>query len=139
MTEEERDDLIDLLPMDMVVWNDEEELQHFGHATARWWMDTMGHPVAGPTHPCCKSCGCGGTCTLGAFHDAMISSVVRELDRIGALKKPDPEGARCGRQLAADAKAATEATGGWTQQDDGTWTMPVDGGTILFTQASTPE
>jgi hypothetical protein len=89
MTEEERDDLIDLLPKDMVVWNDDEELQHFGHATARWWLDNLDHPAAGPTHSCCKSCGCGGTCTLGAFHDAMISSVVRELDRMGALKKPE--------------------------------------------------
>jgi hypothetical protein len=39
----------------------------------------------------------------------------------------------------APAPAATEATDCWTQQVDGTWTLPVDGGTILFTQASTPE
>jgi hypothetical protein len=91
MTEDERDDLIDLLPKDMIVWNDDEELQHFGHATGRWWLDNLGHPACGPTHGCCKSCGCGGTCILGAFHDAMISSVVRELDRIGALKKPEAQ------------------------------------------------
>ncbi|MFF7880998.1 hypothetical protein ACH40F_08030 [Streptomyces sp. NPDC020794] len=39
----------------------------------------------------------------------------------------------------APAPAATEATDCWTQQVDGTWTLPVGGGTILFTQASTPE
>ncbi|MEU9670366.1 hypothetical protein AB0E25_33295 [Streptomyces bobili] len=89
MTEEERDDLIDLLPKGMTVWSDEEELQDFRHATLPWWRDALAHPPSGPTHSCCKSCGCGGTCLLGAFEDALITSVVRELDRIGALKKPD--------------------------------------------------
>jgi hypothetical protein len=88
MTEDERDDLIDRLPKDMVIWDDEDELQHFAHANAAWWMDTLNHPRSGPTHSCCKTCGCGGTCTLGAYHDALISSVVRELDRIGALVAP---------------------------------------------------
>lgn len=31
------------------------------------------------------------------------------------------------------------ATDGWEQQDDGTWTLPVDGGTILFTRRTTAE
>ncbi|MEU1433999.1 hypothetical protein ABZ438_07860 [Streptomyces sp. NPDC005786] len=86
MTEEERDDLIDQLPADMVIWNDDEELQHFGHANSTWWLDALGHTSKGPAHSCCAACGCATTCTAGAFHDALISSVVRELDRLGALR-----------------------------------------------------
>lgn len=89
MTEEERDDLTDQLPKDMTVWGFDDELPHFQHATLRWWRDNLGHPAAGPTHSCCKTCGCGGTCTLGAFEDALISTVIRELDRLGALR-PTP-------------------------------------------------
>ncbi len=87
MTEDERDALIDQLPTKtMTVWDDEEELQDFAHATLPWWRDVLGHPPSGPTHSCCKTCGCAITCTLGAFEDALISSVVRELDRLGALR-----------------------------------------------------
>ncbi|MFE9855534.1 hypothetical protein [Streptomyces sp. NPDC005780] len=85
MTEGERDDLIDRLPADMVIWDSDDELQHFGHANSTWWLDALGHTSAGPKHSCCASCGCATTCTAGAFHDALISSVVRELDRLGVL------------------------------------------------------
>lgn len=40
---------------------------------------------------------------------------------------------------AEPAPAATQATGDWEQQADGTWTLPIDGGTILFTRRTTPE
>ena len=93
MNEDERDDLIDRLPKDMVVWAFEDELPDFQHATTRWWMDSLNHPPAGPTHACCRSCGCGGACSLGAFSDALVASVVRELDRLGALRSPEqPDG-----------------------------------------------
>lgn len=91
MTEDERDGLIDQLPKGMPVWGFDEELPHFQHATLRWWRDNLGHPASGPTHACCKTCGCGGTCILGAFEDALISTVVRELDRLGVLRStPEP-------------------------------------------------
>lgn len=48
-------------------------------------------------------------------------------------RRPQPDDAGLSR---ADEE---EAADGWTQDDDGIWTLPVDGGTILFTQASTPE
>lgn len=85
MTEDERDDLIDQLPKNMILWSDDEELQYFPNRTYDEWRQILGHPVAGPTHHCCKTCGCGGSCLLGVFYDAVVSSVVRELDRIGAL------------------------------------------------------
>lgn len=89
MTEEERDDLIDLIPHGMTVWADEEELEDFRHATLAWWREVLGHQASGPTHSCCKSCGCGGTCLLGAFENALVTTVVRELDKIGALRRPE--------------------------------------------------
>lgn len=89
MTEDERDAIIDQLPKDMPVWTFEDELPHFQHANLRWWRDNLNHPASGPSHSCCKTCGCGGTCTLGAFEDALITTVVRELDRLGALRNPD--------------------------------------------------
>jgi hypothetical protein len=39
----------------------------------------------------------------------------------------------------APGPAATEATDDWEQQDDGTWTLPIEGGTILFTRRTTAE
>lgn len=89
MTEDERDALIDRLPTaDMTVWDPDDELQHFQHATLAWWRDVLGHPNSGPTHSCCKTCGCATSCTLGVFEGALIASVVRELDRLGALRTP---------------------------------------------------
>lgn len=87
-TEEERDDLIDLLPKDMILWPDDEELSWFPNRNYDEWRDILGHPRA--HRGCCKTCGCAITCTLGAFHDSVISSVVRELARLGALRQPTP-------------------------------------------------
>lgn len=90
MDEDQRDDLIDqLLLTETTVWSDEEEVEHFRHATLAWWREVLGHPPCGPTHSCCKTCGCGGSCMLGAFEDALVTTVVRELDRIGALRRPE--------------------------------------------------
>ncbi|MFE1767253.1 hypothetical protein ACFW81_23920 [Streptomyces angustmyceticus] len=86
MDEEERDNLIDLLPSDFAIWDFEDELPQFNHATWSWWRERLGHPKA--HRGCCKTCGCATTCMASAFHDALVSSVVRELGRIGALKNP---------------------------------------------------
>lgn len=86
MTEEERDNLIDQLPTDFPIWDFEDELPTFSHATWSWWREQLGHPR---THrACCGTCGCATTCMASAFHDALVTSVIRELDRIGALKTP---------------------------------------------------
>ena len=89
MTEDERLDLLDLLPEDAPIWADDEELPTFGaRATLSWWLDTVGHPKAHPA--CCKTCGCATTCMAGAFYDAVVMTTIRELDKIGALVKPAP-------------------------------------------------
>jgi hypothetical protein len=90
LTLEERDALIDRLPDDMNIWDDDAELGAFTGRDWRWWRDRIGHPLAHPG--CCKTCGCATTCTGSAFHDALISTVVRELNRIGALRRPEPVG-----------------------------------------------
>lgn len=89
MTEDERLDLIELLPKDMNVWADDDELDTFTGRTFTWWMDVLGHPNAHPG--CCKTCGCAITCMAAAFHDALVASVLRELDELGALRPPEPK------------------------------------------------
>lgn len=90
MTEEERDALIDRLPTDtMILWPDDEELSWFPNRNYEEWRDILGHPRA--HSGCCKTCGCAGTCLLGAFFDSVVSSVIRELDKLGALKPADVE------------------------------------------------
>lgn len=86
LTQDERLDLIDQLPTDMTIWDDDQELTHFADRDYRWWRDALGHPRAHPG--CCEICGCATTCLLGAFHDAVVAAVVRELNRLGALRKP---------------------------------------------------
>lgn len=89
-SEEQRDDLIDLLPAGMRIWGDESEIGHLHshQGTAEFWHEALGHTRA--HRGCCKACGCAATCILAAFHDALIASVVRELDRLGALRQPAP-------------------------------------------------
>lgn len=86
MTEEERGRLIDLLPQDMVLWPDDEELSWFPNRNYAEWRVILGHPRAHTA--CCDQCGCATTCLLGLFYDSVVESVVRELDKIGALQKP---------------------------------------------------
>lgn len=85
MDEEARDDLIDRIPDDMVIWEDEDELGSFPW-TLRKWLDVLGHTRAHAG--CCTACGCATTCMAAAFYGSTVSSVVRELDRIGALRQP---------------------------------------------------
>ena len=92
MNEEERDGIEDLLPKDAVIWGWEDELRHVSHASLDWWLDVLGHASASETHRCCKTCGCATTCTAAAFHEATVTSVIRELDKLGLLKKPEKEG-----------------------------------------------
>lgn len=89
MTEDERCDLIDRLPDDMTLWADDEEIEKHGCAGRdyTWWREALGHPKAHPG--CCKTCGCAITCSLAAFYEAVVDSVVRELDKIGALRRPE--------------------------------------------------
>lgn len=87
MTEEERDDILDLLPRRFTLWSDEQEIP--GWAEGRdyaWWSEQLGHPKAHPG--CCATCGCAITCMLGAFYHAVVDSLMRELDRVGALRPP---------------------------------------------------
>jgi hypothetical protein len=86
MTEEERDNLIDLLPEDMILWPDEKELSWFPSRNFAEWRSILGHPKAHTA--CCGECGCATTCLLGLFYNSVVDSVVRELDKIGALRMP---------------------------------------------------
>lgn len=90
MTEEERDDLIDLLPDDMVLWPNDGELVHFPERNYDEWRDILNHPRAHPG--CCKTCGCATSCMLSVFYDSVVASVVRELDKLGAIVAPAADG-----------------------------------------------
>jgi hypothetical protein len=83
-----RDRLEDLLPRDMVIWGDDDELAAFPW-TLRKWLDVLGHEKAHPG--CCKACGCATTCMAGAFYTSTVTSVLRELDKLGALCEPTRE------------------------------------------------
>lgn len=87
MTEEERDDIIDLLPKNMILWDWDDELETFSHTNLEWWMKTLGHGMKSDTHTCCEACGCATTCTARAFYDSVVGSTVRELDKLGLLKE----------------------------------------------------
>ena len=91
MNEEERDGIYDMLPNGMVIWGFDDELEHFAHADMRWWLSALDHEQMAEGHPCCKKCGCATTCVAAAFHDSMISTVIRELDKLGLLKRPEKE------------------------------------------------
>ncbi|MGI5414256.1 hypothetical protein [Actinomadura luteofluorescens] len=90
LTEDERLDLIDRLPADMNIWADDDELETFTDRDRIWWAATLGHPRAHPG--CCKTCGCGTVCLFAAHHEALIATVVRELDKLGALRTPKESG-----------------------------------------------
>lgn len=75
-------DVIDKIPDDMSIHGSD----HSEDVSLPWevWRDALGHPHAeGLGH--CKTCGPGVTCLLLAFFDAVMVSVVRELDKAGAL------------------------------------------------------
>lgn len=85
LTEDQRDDVFDLVPKDMVIWGDDEELPHFGHMRYAQWAESLEHPQR--ERGGCRRC-IGGTCMANAFYDALVTSVIRELDKIGLLKEP---------------------------------------------------
>lgn len=54
----------------------------------RSWADNVGHPVNAKGR--CKTCGNGITCPFAAFWDALVSSVVRELDKRYRISRRGP-------------------------------------------------
>jgi len=78
--------LFDLIPDDMTIWEDGDELGHFADRDLHWWMKALGHDRRHTA--CCTSCGCAVTCTAQMFHGALVASVIRELDKLGALREP---------------------------------------------------
>lgn len=114
MTPDERYDLIDLLPDDMVIWDDDEELSAFPW-DLRKWLDVLGHKKAHPG--CCKACGCATTCMASAFHEALITSVVRELDKLGVLHAPSAGLVVVSADLLRDIQEAFTNLGICTDRD----------------------
>lgn len=82
MSDDVRWDLINKIPDDMSIYGSD-------HSEGQWtwaqWREGLGHPYA-VGHGYCKTCGAGGPCELAAFYDAVMLSVVRELDKMGALR-----------------------------------------------------
>lgn len=89
MNEEQRDEICDLLPKDMIIWDWEDELESFKSWTYSKWRKELGHPLK--HSGCCATCGCATSCMLSVFYDALIGSTIRELDKQGFLKEPDDQ------------------------------------------------
>lgn len=87
LTEDERLTLIDRLPVDMNIWADDDELDVFTGRDRTWWADALGHPAA--HRGCCRTCGCATTCLHDAYHEALVATVIRELNKLGALRLPE--------------------------------------------------
>lgn len=64
-----------------------------------------------------------------AFPPPTLAAATQATDRSCSAATPETE--------PNNQEPAT--TDGWRRNKDGTWTLPVDGGSILFTQRSTPE
>ncbi len=75
--------IIDSLPKDMIVreWPDDYA------GTYATWADACGHPQGKRG---CLACGLGGTCPFRAMWDALVSSVVREVDKRYTLHQRPP-------------------------------------------------
>jgi hypothetical protein len=75
--------LVDGLPKELIVreWPDEYP------GTYATWAEACGHPQG---ERGCKTCGLGGTCPFHALWDALISSVVRELDKTHHISRRSP-------------------------------------------------
>lgn len=78
--------LFDLIPDGMTIWEDDDELGCFADRDLRWWMKALGHDRKHTA--CCTTCGCCVTCTAQMFYGSMVASVIRELDKLGALCEP---------------------------------------------------
>lgn len=89
VTPEQREELADRIDHTEPIWQDEDELDGIGidgplrDRNLRWWLDNLGHHAA--HRGCCATCGCAVTCMASAFWDATVASVIRQLDRMGAL------------------------------------------------------
>jgi hypothetical protein len=72
------------------LWSEEQELDegHFRNRDVHHWLRALGHGPGSDTHGCCQGCGCATTCLAGAFFDATVDTVLRELNRAGLLRKP---------------------------------------------------
>jgi hypothetical protein len=108
MGQDAREDLLDLLPKNPTLWADDEEIGRGCGGDYAYWAEILGHPKAHPG--CCKTCGCAITCTLAAFYDAMEATLLRELDRIGALRS-SAEVIASRDELATNPSATVEKTG----------------------------
>jgi hypothetical protein len=87
MTPEQREAIIDAIPDGIDIWERDEEPADYLRDW-RWWRRQLSHPhVDG--HGYCKTCGPAVSCTLHVFHDAVIASVVRQLDQLGVLRTLD--------------------------------------------------
>jgi hypothetical protein len=88
MTPEERETLMDTLGAFPVIWEHDDEIPRFTDVRDwTWWSAALDHPRG--TSGRCRTCGSGVTCIVVAFHDALIASTLRELDKAGALRIPE--------------------------------------------------
>lgn len=86
MTPDQRESIIDALPDGMDIWEYDEPAGYL--RDWRWWRRQLSHPhVDG--HGYCKTCGPAVSCTLHVFHDAIVATVVRQLDELGFLRALD--------------------------------------------------
>jgi hypothetical protein len=88
------------------------------------WALLLGHPMSGD-RTFCQTCGMGGECSFRAFYDAMIASVVRELDKVGRLSPP---GIRVVRKGPESGPVALGNAIAWAQDNRGpvTWCEHAD-------------
>lgn len=82
-----RDNILGELPESFPIVECDDEFGGPG-GTFESWAAACGHPQDKHT---CTECGRGVSCAFRCFYDAMVASVVRELDRLGHLT---PEGVR---------------------------------------------
>lgn len=97
----DRDAIIDALDAlgPYTIWEDEEEFENTGFDGKKiserdrtWWAKMLGHPVKahrlqdGRTMLRCETCGVGASCEFDCYTDALIFSVLRQLDRLGVLR-----------------------------------------------------
>lgn len=92
MNADDRLDLEDLLPANMILWGDDDELGGWPDDPWTWkkWRDVLGHPKAHPG--CCRTCGCATSCLLTVFYSSVVTSVIRELDALGLLRSGKEDG-----------------------------------------------
>lgn len=84
MNQNQRWEILDQLPKSFRVVEDDADLT-LVPGTLESWGEALGHPQG---KRFCQTCGAGGTCSFRAFYDAMVASVVRELDKQGMLSPP---------------------------------------------------